>query len=649
MKKFKISVLLIIGLILILLATTIISQAVSEIKTTVENAICAILRIFQALAAGVAALMIILQGVKWMTSEDPAGRKAAKDMITHVFVAMIIIIIAVQFVNYLVTGTGIAEFTSCPGVTGPIVPPKGVDDSCTISSECNAKPDLYCDASGVCKDKPGSGNPCAISIEGTTNLCKTGFECVSGTCKKSMNPPSAIIREKRVNPVVCMDFTLHSDSYDPQDGPEPLSGHEWREVECNTGSLPTSTVRGTSQDLTKNYLTAGRYCFRLKVRDSDNLWGISGSDNLPSSYTEIYVTDNNPEIVDIKVLDLSGNLADDRVALNEKFKLDATITGLLGISGEAKYSWTYDISKCTVTIDSLDKEDTTATITSASANCPITLTVKDACNAISPGGKHSKSVGMIIVSNQKPFANIYLPKNYQVQKGSMSFDGSSSKTGGNCVSPGSIDGGDSITKYEWWWTKKGSSTIISSATGTTGSLSITDSGFYTLHLKVTDSHNADCETSTDFPVCECLPGTNNKPIADASKTLKTGNIGTLFTFDASESFDPDNWDDDHAPPKTNAVECSGDPSLVCTTQGKTIRYQWRLMKVKGVPMDPPKGKCLCQTGAECYVSGSTCSRTFTTDEWGTGTYEIKLIVEDNGPVGNRLTGETIPFTITVNP
>lgn len=647
MKKFKISVLLVIIAILTLLTTTVISQAVSEIKTTVENAVCAILRIFQALAAGVAALMIIMHGVKWMTSEDPAGRKAAKDMITHVFVAMIIIIIAVQFVNYLVTGTGIAEFTSCPGVTGPIVPPKGVGDDCKKSSECNAEPDLYCKTDKKCAKLPVKDEPCATSIEGTINLCKSGFECDSGTCKKSMNPPSAIIREKRVNSFVCMDFTLHSDSYDPQDGPEPLSGHEWREVDCNTGLSPV--IRGNSRDLTWNYGTGGRYCFRLKVKDSDNLWGISGSDNLPSSYTEVYVTDNNPEIVDdIKILDLSGNLADDRVALNEKFKLDATITGLSGISGEAKYSWTYDSSKCTVTIDSPDKEDTTATITSASANCPITLTVKDACNAISPGGKHSKSVGMIIVSNQRPFADMdLLPNGYQVQGKSMSFDGSSSKTGGNCVSPGSIDGVDSITKYEWWWTKKGSSTIISSATGTTGSLSITDSGVYTLHLKVTDSHNADCETSTDFPVCECLSGTNNKPIADASKTSKTGKIGTVFTFDASESFDPDNWDDNHVPPKTNAVECS-DLSLHCTTQGKTIRYQWRLMKVKGVPMDPPNGKCLCQTGAECYVTSSTCSRTFTTDEWGTGTYEIKLIVEDDGPAGNRLTGET-KFTITVNP
>ncbi len=51
------------------------------------------------IAAGIAALMIILHGFKWLISEEPAERKEAKERIIYVLYGLIIIIIAVALVN----------------------------------------------------------------------------------------------------------------------------------------------------------------------------------------------------------------------------------------------------------------------------------------------------------------------------------------------------------------------------------------------------------------------------------------------------------------------------------------------------------------------------------------------------------------------
>lgn len=58
-----------------------------------------LVEIVYGIAAGIAALMIILHGFKWLISEEPAERKEARERIIYTLYGVIIIIIAVALVN----------------------------------------------------------------------------------------------------------------------------------------------------------------------------------------------------------------------------------------------------------------------------------------------------------------------------------------------------------------------------------------------------------------------------------------------------------------------------------------------------------------------------------------------------------------------
>lgn len=70
-------------------------------KSTCEmnGQIYPLVEIVYGIAAGIAALMIILHGFKWLISEEPAERKEARERIIYTLYGVIIIIIAVALVN----------------------------------------------------------------------------------------------------------------------------------------------------------------------------------------------------------------------------------------------------------------------------------------------------------------------------------------------------------------------------------------------------------------------------------------------------------------------------------------------------------------------------------------------------------------------
>ena len=94
----KISVLFFLALIF--LSITDVSAQWDTIINVVTGIVCGIYDVFWAIAGGIASLIFVIAGVKWVASEnDPGSRKAAKDAMVHALVGLIIVGVA-----YLVVG-----------------------------------------------------------------------------------------------------------------------------------------------------------------------------------------------------------------------------------------------------------------------------------------------------------------------------------------------------------------------------------------------------------------------------------------------------------------------------------------------------------------------------------------------------------------
>ncbi|MBN2251041.1 MAG: TrbC/VirB2 family protein [Candidatus Altiarchaeota archaeon] len=93
------------ALIFCIISLCTFSSALSEaeeISYSINCIFCRIATLAFMLTASLAALVIILAGLKWLVSgEDPAARSAAKSTIVNVFVGIIIIFTAVYLVSYV--------------------------------------------------------------------------------------------------------------------------------------------------------------------------------------------------------------------------------------------------------------------------------------------------------------------------------------------------------------------------------------------------------------------------------------------------------------------------------------------------------------------------------------------------------------------
>lgn len=102
-----------------------------EVSRAIACLICRIMQIFFLIAAGIAALVIVIAGIKWIGSgDDPGARNAAKSTIVSAIIGLVIVLIAVYLVSWLVSGFGVVGtydpsswLTGCPSGPGDICEP----------------------------------------------------------------------------------------------------------------------------------------------------------------------------------------------------------------------------------------------------------------------------------------------------------------------------------------------------------------------------------------------------------------------------------------------------------------------------------------------------------------------------------------------
>ncbi len=91
-----------------------------DIENTTEETACKIIKALQGIAALLAAIIITIAGIKWLTSKDsPQPREEAKAMIKRTFIGLILIMVALELVNYAFgneLGTIACDYETISGV-----------------------------------------------------------------------------------------------------------------------------------------------------------------------------------------------------------------------------------------------------------------------------------------------------------------------------------------------------------------------------------------------------------------------------------------------------------------------------------------------------------------------------------------------------
>jgi len=102
----KIGTILVSALLLLALVGFVVAAAATGLnsaKTKICNVLYNVRDLLTFIAGGIAAVVIVLQGIKWIGSaEDPGARKQAKQGIIHAVVGLIIVLIAVWIVVMVV-------------------------------------------------------------------------------------------------------------------------------------------------------------------------------------------------------------------------------------------------------------------------------------------------------------------------------------------------------------------------------------------------------------------------------------------------------------------------------------------------------------------------------------------------------------------
>lgn len=100
-KKF-----LILALLLIEILFGVVVSAQADVGSVVSVLTCLLCKVFQIIfwaAAGIAAIVILVAGIKWIGSgDDPSARGAAKSTIVHAIIGLIIVLISASIVMWVV-------------------------------------------------------------------------------------------------------------------------------------------------------------------------------------------------------------------------------------------------------------------------------------------------------------------------------------------------------------------------------------------------------------------------------------------------------------------------------------------------------------------------------------------------------------------
>ncbi len=99
----------VIAVIFLVSVTVSMASGVMTVQSAINpiNCIlCRIINIMWGIVAGIATLVIMLAGLKWMGSaEDPGARAQAKTSIVHALVGLIIVIVSLLVIGWVTAGT----------------------------------------------------------------------------------------------------------------------------------------------------------------------------------------------------------------------------------------------------------------------------------------------------------------------------------------------------------------------------------------------------------------------------------------------------------------------------------------------------------------------------------------------------------------
>ncbi len=192
------------------------SDVIAKIKEAVKNLACTIYAIIYYTATGFVALVLLLSGVKWMTSDDTGGRIEARRRLSYAIVGLIVIILACPLINFFFAGTDLVKKGPCDcgnlpftgGGPGPT--PNGVCSAdektigvpnsvrCDVSTDCatydNSGCKHYCGGRHICFGKKNVGEDCDPKelYDVNEQNTKRGLMCMSNECSngKCQNNPS---------------------------------------------------------------------------------------------------------------------------------------------------------------------------------------------------------------------------------------------------------------------------------------------------------------------------------------------------------------------------------------------------------------------------------------------------------------------------
>ena len=192
MRKITLIIPALILMISLSIATTTTQLSKTDIlKAEWNRTICIALHVLQILSVGIAALLIMVAGLKYMSSEDVYDRDEAKNMIIRVLSVLVIIAVVAQVVNYLVAGTrvGSVDMDSCndlfPTTTqggGPTTAPTTTTTTTTIGNGTTTT--VVTTTSSTTTTTPSSCTDASseYSIYGSKNICQRASDPQMPSC-----------------------------------------------------------------------------------------------------------------------------------------------------------------------------------------------------------------------------------------------------------------------------------------------------------------------------------------------------------------------------------------------------------------------------------------------------------------------------------
>jgi hypothetical protein len=95
----------VLSIVLLVSLTALVSAFEAAVRIKVSTVVCDVYLNMKYIAMAVAALIMVIAGIKWTASEnDPGARKAAKDAMVHTMVGLIIISIISDIIKVVNLG-----------------------------------------------------------------------------------------------------------------------------------------------------------------------------------------------------------------------------------------------------------------------------------------------------------------------------------------------------------------------------------------------------------------------------------------------------------------------------------------------------------------------------------------------------------------